>query len=108
MKRKFAMLCGSLVAAGLGLGAVAYGHEGHDKKPGADDKPVTITGELIDTACFVTSDGDAKGKEHAACAKKCMASGVPATTSHTTSRAPFIVASSGAWRCIKSMGSIAI
>ena len=57
MKRKFAMLCGSLVAAG---------------------------------------------------AKKCMASGVPATTSHTTSRAPFIVASSGAWRCIKSMGSIAI
>ena len=78
MKRKFAMLCGSVVAAGLGLGAVAYGHEGHDHKAGADDKPVTITGELIDTACFVTSDGDAKGKDHAACATKCMASGVPA------------------------------
>ena len=78
MKRKFAMLCGSIVAAGLGLGAVAYGHEGHDKKPGADDKLVTIQGELIDTGCFVTSDGIEKGKEHAACATKCMASGVPA------------------------------
>src|SRR5256885_7195859 len=27
---------------------------------------------------FVTSDGDAKGNDHAACAQKCMASGVPA------------------------------
>ncbi len=78
MKRVFALFGGGIVAAGLGLGAVAYGHEGHDKKAGADDKPVTIQGELIDTACFVTSDGDAKGKDHAACAKKCMSSGVPA------------------------------
>ena len=75
MKRVFALFGGGILAAGLGLGAVAYGHEGHDK---ADDKPITIQGELIDTACFVTSDGDAKGKEHAACATKCMASGVPA------------------------------
>ena len=75
MKRVFALFGGGILAAGLSLGAVAYGHEGHDK---TDDKPVTITGELIDTACFVTSDGDAKGKEHAACATKCMASGVPA------------------------------
>ena len=76
MKRLIAMLGGGIVAAGLGLGAVAYAHEGHDHK--ADEKPVTIQGELIDTACFVTSDGDAKGKDHATCAQKCMASGVPA------------------------------
>ncbi len=78
MKRLIALLSGGIVAAGLGLGAVAYAHEGHDHKAGADDKPVTIQGELIDTACFVSSDGDAKGKDHAACATKCMASGVPA------------------------------
>ena len=76
MKRKYVILCSGILAAGLGLGAIAYGHDGHDAK--GDDKPVTIQGELIDTACFVTSDGDAKGKEHAACATKCMASGVPA------------------------------
>ena len=37
---------------------------------------MTIQGELIDTACFVT--GDAKGSDHAECAQKCLASGVPA------------------------------
>lgn len=73
MNRITAMLSGAIVAAGLSVGV--YAHEGHDKK---DEKPVTIQGELIDTACFVASDGDAKGKDHAACATKCMASGVPA------------------------------
>src|SRR5262249_5346586 len=37
-----------------------------------------IQGELIDTACFVTSDGDAKGKDHAQCGSKCLSTGVPA------------------------------
>ena len=78
MKRVFALFGGGILAAGLGLGAVAYGHEGHDKKGGDDDKPVTVQGELIDTGCFVSSDGDAKGKDHAACATKCLATGIPA------------------------------
>ena len=76
MKSLFVLFSGGLLAAGLSLGAFA--HEGHDHKAGADDKPITVQGELIDTACFVTSDGDAKGKGHAECATKCMASGVPA------------------------------
>lgn len=76
MKRMIAMLGGGILAASLSV--AAYAHEGHEHKGGADDKVVTIQGELIDTACFVTSDGDAKGKDHAACATKCMASGVPA------------------------------
>src|SRR5437764_7460168 len=75
MKRLIALLGGGILAAGLSVGV--YAHEGHDHK-GDDDKPVTVQGELIDTGCFVSSDGDAKGKDHAACATKCMSSGVPA------------------------------
>lgn len=79
MRRLVTYVSGALLAAGLGLGAAAYAHEGHDhKKGGDDDKPVTIQGELIDTGCFVSSDGDAKGKDHAACAQKCLATGIPA------------------------------
>ena len=79
MKRIVAVLGGAVVAAGLSVGALAKddGHPGHDhSKKSAKAKAVTVQGELIDTACFVT--GDAKGKEHAECAQKCLASGVPA------------------------------
>ena len=78
MRRLVTYVSGALLATGLGLGAVAYAHEGHDHKGGDDDKPVTLQGEVIDTGCFVSSDGDAKGKDHAACARKCMATGIPA------------------------------
>ena len=81
MKRMFALLGGAIVATGLSVGVLAQddGHKGHDhSKVSAEAKPITVQGELIDTACFVTSDGDAKGKDHAECATKCMASGVPA------------------------------
>ena len=76
MKRLIGLLGGGVVVAGLSVGVLA--HEGHDHKKGAEDKPTTVQGELIDTACFVASDGDAKGKDHAQCAQKCLASGVPA------------------------------
>ena len=76
MKRFVASLCGGVVAAGLGVGALA--HDGEDHKKGAAVKPTTVQGELLDTACYVTSDGDAMGKDHAKCAQKCLASGVPA------------------------------
>ena len=75
MKRVLAILGGAIVAAGLSTGSFA--HEGHHAES-KEGKAVTVQGELIDTACFVTSDGDAKGKDHAECAQKCMASGVPA------------------------------
>jgi hypothetical protein len=81
MNRKFAKLCG--VVAALGLGVSAFAHNGEDHGNGAhkdstEGKAVTVQGELIDTACFTTSDGDAKGRDHAACATKCLGSGVPA------------------------------
>jgi len=65
-------------AIAVGFGVAAFAHEGHDHKESDEGKKTSIQGELIDTACFVASDGDAKGKDHAACATKCMASGVPA------------------------------
>src|SRR5438094_3923758 len=76
MMRVSGMLGGAVIVVGLSVGV--YAHEGHDHKESKEGKPVTVQGELIDTACFVTSDGDAKGKDHAECATKCMASGVPA------------------------------
>src|SRR5438067_11352048 len=79
MKKLVALLGGGILAAGLSVGALAHEpgeHGGH--KESTEGKPITVQGELIDTACFVTSDGDAKVKDHAESAQKCMASGVPA------------------------------
>jgi hypothetical protein len=72
-----------VIAAALGLRAVAQqpggqAQGGHAHGEAAEGKPATVVGELIDTACFVASGGDAKGPDHAECAKECMGSGVPA------------------------------
>jgi hypothetical protein len=75
MKRSLIALGGGLIAAGLSFSAFA--HDGEHKK-GEEGKNTTVIGELIDTACFVSSDGDAKGADHAKCASKCMATGIPA------------------------------
>lgn len=77
MNRMFALLGGGVLAAGLSVGVFAKddGHKDHEHKEG---EMTSVKGELIDTACFVSSDGDAKGKDHAACATKCMATGIPA------------------------------
>ena len=73
MNRKFISLFGgAFVAASLTV--AAYAQEGQK----SESKEVTLQGELIDTACYVASDGEAKGKDHAKCASKCMGSGVPA------------------------------
>jgi hypothetical protein len=70
-----------VLAVSLSLVAIAKqpaGHDGHKHKHDAEGVQASFTGELIDTACFVTSDGEAKGADHAECARECMASGVPA------------------------------
>ena len=76
MKRVIACWSGSVLFAALGLSALA--HEGHDHKKASGTKSSTVIGELVDTACFVSSNGDAVGKGHAKCATKCMSTGVPA------------------------------
>lgn len=67
----------AVAAVTAGLALVAWAGPGHAHA--ADEgKPITIVGELIDTACFMSSDGEAKGSDHAACAKECLGSGIPA------------------------------
>ena len=78
MNRMFALLGGGIVAAGITVAAFAHDGKHAEAKKGESGKEVTIQGELLDTACFTASDGDAKGKDHAECAQKCLGSGVPA------------------------------
>jgi hypothetical protein len=49
--------------------AFALGSE----KPSGQE--VTVTGEVLDMSCYI--DHGAMGEKHAACAKKCIASGLP-------------------------------
>lgn len=46
-----------------------FAHEGHK------GKPITVTGTVVDTGCYVKHDS--KGSEHAACAAACAKNGVP-------------------------------
>lgn len=69
----FAVLAVSTLAIS---GMSVFAHPGEHAE--SDDKPTTVVGELIDTACFSASDGDAKGKDHATCASKCLGTGIPA------------------------------
>ena len=43
--------------------------------PAADDQMVTVTGEVLDMACYL--DHGAHGEKHAECAKTCIESGLP-------------------------------
>jgi hypothetical protein len=45
-----------------------------DKK--ADDKSVTLSGEIVDMHCYITRD--AKGPDHTGCSNACISRDVPA------------------------------
>lgn len=70
------LVAGSALLAGSFSVFAGPGHEGGHNTD--EQKMTTLVGEVIDTACFTASDGDAKGKDHAECAQKCMATGIPA------------------------------
>ena len=53
----------------VGTGAV-FADEKH-----ADHDQMTVKGEILDMACYIAHE--AKGSDHAACAKKCAESGQP-------------------------------
>ena len=76
MNRITTLLAGTIVAAGAATFAFAAQDDGHGHSHG-EGETTTITGELIDTACYVASDGGAKGEGHAECAQQCLASGIP-------------------------------
>jgi hypothetical protein len=42
----------------------------------ADDKPVTLSGEVVDLHCYINRD--AKGTDHAGCSNACISRDVPA------------------------------
>ena len=65
-----------LLAASLLAAPFAAAHEGEHAE--GEGGTTTLIGELIDTACFVASDGGAKGEAHAECAAKCLSTGIPA------------------------------
>ena len=84
MKRIALSIGGGLLAASLAV--AAYAHDG--KHPEGEGKETAVVGELIDTACYVAAEGDAKGKDHAECASKCLGSGVPAGILPEGSKSP--------------------
>ena len=53
----------------------ALAHEGHDHNEADEAKEVTVTGEVLDMACYL--DHGATGEKHADCAKTCIESGLP-------------------------------
>jgi len=57
-----------LLTGALALG-VLYAH---DEPKG---KPVTVTGQVVDTGCYLSHDS--KGADHSACATTCAKAGVP-------------------------------
>jgi hypothetical protein len=66
----------AIAAAALFAGATLRAHEGHDDKENlAAGETKKITGEVIDMACYI--DHNSTGEKHTACAKKCIASGLP-------------------------------
>ena len=64
--------CAVLLAWGVG----ALAHEGeHDAAQPAKAKQGTLTGEVVDTGCYLAHA--AKGEKHISCATKCLQQGMP-------------------------------
>jgi hypothetical protein len=68
MTRSFLILCSILVLlAGTGTILADEHADAHD--------PMTVQGEILDMACYVANE--AKGPDHAGCAKRCVKGGQP-------------------------------
>jgi type 1 fimbria pilin len=72
------LVISTAAAAILAVTTPAFAHEGHehgDKEDLAAGETKTITGEVVDMACYV--DHNATGEKHTDCARKCITSGLP-------------------------------
>ncbi len=49
-------------------------HEEHAASPAGEQ---TLTGEVVDTFCYLSHGKEGLGKSHAGCAQKCIKSGLP-------------------------------
>ncbi len=67
----------SVVAAGLSLVAARSGRAAEEPMHAAHEagETVTVTGEVVDLACY--TDHGAMGAKHEKCAAKCIESGLP-------------------------------
>ena len=70
---KFSLILSFALLILAGMGA-AYGDEKHGAH-GAAHGEMTVRGEILDMACYVAHE--AKGPDHAACAKRCVKGGQP-------------------------------
>lgn len=70
------VICIVMIAIALTLAVRASAGPGHPEK-GDLGRPVTLTGQLVDV-CFIVSDGQEGGPDHAQCASECLAAGLPA------------------------------
>ena len=65
-----------LVALTLPVTAIqAFGHQGHQMAGHKADAAKTLTGELVDTGCYLGHG--ARGEKHVECATKCISGGMP-------------------------------
>ena len=72
MQRTRKLICAALaIQVVFGLG-IALGHEGEEHKA---DEALSMEGEIVDMACYVAHE--AKGPDHAGCAKRCAQAGQP-------------------------------
>lgn len=72
--KRFTVLAMSLA---LSVPALVSAQQGHQHKAGEQKKaaPQTITGEVVDTGCYLGRS--ARGAKHVSCATKCIAQGMP-------------------------------
>ena len=65
-----------LVALTLPVTAIqAFGHQGHQMAGHKAEAAKTLTGELVDTGCYLGHG--ARGAKHVECATKCISGGMP-------------------------------
>lgn len=69
MKKLIPLITAALIAAWT-----VRAEEGHEQH-GHADGPQTVTGEVLDLTCYLGHE--ARGEEHAKCAKTCIESGLP-------------------------------
>ena len=72
MKR---MLLTTVIIGTLCITRAAFAADEHQPMPAAKPAVVTVTGEVLDMACYL--DHGAHGEKHAGCAKTCIESGLP-------------------------------
>ena len=71
------ILLGLFAAAGLALSAVTMSTVSATSAQAATPKRVQVTGEIIDTWCYVTEIMYAEGTAHHQCAVWCAVGGIP-------------------------------